>query len=231
MDMNLKRKVDLNCDFCIEIEDFTSSKFSEIYGNTKRTIFSDDNFHIIPTIGQLFFGSLLILPKEHYFSFAEIPLGQMENLDLIINYFESKLSRFGKIILFEHGTTPEIGGGCGIYHAHIHMVPIPYAIPPEFLLGEEFITLPILEDALSIGKLKKEYLLYRDSNKNFHVAIPFSRLQSQHFRKKLHEYFNLDIPWDWKDFKFENKMIETIDYLKHSGREMSLDVNCKQLEF
>ncbi|KCZ71281.1 hypothetical protein ANME2D_02483 [Candidatus Methanoperedens nitroreducens] len=212
--MNFHRKLDSKCDFCIELEDFSFSRFSKIYGNTQRIIFSNEYFNVMPTIGQLFLGSLLILPKEHYYSFAEIPEKRIEELNKIIKHLENKLVRFGKTVLFEHGTSPEIGGGCGIYHAHIHLVPVPSAIPPEFLLGKDITSLQNLESALLLGKQRKEYLLYRHVNNMFFIASPTSKLQSQHFRKKLVEFFDLKSPWDWREYGYEKKLIETIDYFR-----------------
>ncbi len=210
-----------SCEFCIEINDFKHSRFTEIYGKTQRFVFVDRNFYVMPTIGQLFTGSLLIIPKDHYCSYAEIPQELLPKLKLIIDHFDNRLKHFGKAILFEHGTTPKIGGGCGIYHAHIHMVPAPSTIPPEFILGPIFNSNLTLEEALRIGKKKQEYLLYRDIQKNFYIASMSRRLQSQYFRKKLHEFFNLQSTWDWRKFGYEEKLISTLKYFRNSNRNIS----------
>jgi diadenosine tetraphosphate (Ap4A) HIT family hydrolase len=211
-----QKKLDSNCEFCIELSDFKKSRFAQIYNNIQRIVFSDKHFCIMPPLGQLFSGSLLLLPKAHYCSFAEIPSDLRVNLTQTINNIEKRLQKFGKIILFEHGTTPEIGDGCGIYHAHIHIIPIPSSISPEFLLGSKFKNFLNINDALSYVEPQKPYLLYRGTNKRYFIKILTKRLQSQYFRKKIHEYFNLESPWDWKKYKYEKKIIETINYLKNT---------------
>ena len=70
--ISTQKNIDVTCDFCIEFHDFKKSKFAQIYGDKRRIISSDKFFCVIPTIGQLFQGSLLILPKKHYCSFSEI---------------------------------------------------------------------------------------------------------------------------------------------------------------
>jgi len=218
-------KADSKCDFCIEIKDFKRSRFSEIYDTFQRMIYSDEYFCAMPSIGQLFYGTLLILPKEHYCSFAEIPKDIRAILISVINHLENKLAKFGKTILFEHGTTPEIGGGCGIYHAHIHIVPVPSTIPPEFLLGSKFKIFSNLENALLKANKKKGYLLYKDTNQKFFITSLSKRLQSQYFRKKIHDYFRLESPWDWRKYKYEKRLVETVNYFKQSSENIIPDIS------
>jgi len=51
--------------------------------------------------------------------------------DIFINFLgriEILVRKFGKPVIFEHGAKCSTGGGCGIYHAHLHVVPLPERI-------------------------------------------------------------------------------------------------------
>lgn len=215
-----KQKIDKTCDFCIELHNFKRSEFAQIYGDKRRIILSNNHFCVMPTIGQLFQGSLLIFPKEHFCSFAEIPREIRAHLEKMIQFLEEKLTKFGKTVLFEHGTTPEIGGGCGIYHAHIHLVPLPSNVPSDYILNSNFYSFQNIEDALLFSEQSGEYLLYRDIKGDYYVSSPSTRLESQYFRKKIHKFFDLQTPWDWRKYKFEKKLVGTINYFNQLDRDL-----------
>lgn len=176
-----------------------------------------DGFIVMPTIGQIFKGSLLIMPQTHYETMAELPLSMLEGLKPILTYLEKRILKFGVPILFEHGAKCMTGASCGIYHAHLHLVPIPEEIQSSDILPcFDWCTHSLVE---AFGRLRKShhYLLIRNSTKKILALEPrpvnLSNYSSQYFRRKLAEHFNISTPWDWHSYdRIEQKLIDTINY-------------------
>ena len=70
------------CEFCVELRTPESSRFFKIYGPKQRHRFVARHgpYVAMPTIGQVFAGSLLVLPFEHRECFAELPNQDLEEL-------------------------------------------------------------------------------------------------------------------------------------------------------
>jgi diadenosine tetraphosphate (Ap4A) HIT family hydrolase len=94
----------------------------------------NDHFYLTPTIGELADRHSLLIPWSHVPSFAQLPATlSAEAEDLLARHCEAGSSERNKVIVFEHGMSSHVAtGGCGISHAHIHLVPV----PREFEIGE-----------------------------------------------------------------------------------------------
>src|SRR6184192_1181296 len=107
-----------HCDFCNEFAGLRSNRFSEIYGEgSNRIIESTASFNVLPTLGQLTEGHILIVPKEHVTAFANIEAEKLRELDVLYLEISERLQKsYGAHIAFEHGTRSPDAGGCGIIH-------------------------------------------------------------------------------------------------------------------
>lgn len=206
------------CDFCLEIQNNKDTRFNRIYDRllSSRIISDSPNFVALPTIGQLFEGSLLIIPKKHLQTFAELSHDLMIEAENFIDYLARKLNSYGFVFLFEHGTHENSGGGCGIYHAHVHLIPIPSRVKyEEFIERTGYEAHCLVSAWQKVGKAS-EYLLIKDTygrikvcqNKELSYSFP-----SQFLRRKVAERFNLTVPWNWREYEnAEPALIRT--YLK-----------------
>jgi len=93
-----------------------------------------ENFCVMPSIGPLTEGHLLILPKEHYLSYAHIPIVRYNELGQIKSATKLLLQEvYHCPVFFEHGPMSEtLRGGCCYDHAHIHAIPLKIDIEDEF---------------------------------------------------------------------------------------------------
>lgn len=195
-----------DCEFCCEFACDERARFSREYGDSvrSRVVADQGDFVAIPTVGQLLPGSLLILPRRHFDTCAQAQasLGSADLIRLVERACDA-LRRFGRPLVFEHGAKPHTGGACGIYHAHLHVVPAPDAVRLGELLPLRANTARSLVEALVANEGKDEYLLARDTDGLIgHLELsPGERddFPSQYLRRFLVRRFALDRPWDWRE--------------------------------
>ena len=208
----------IDCSFCNEFKKMEGSDFWNIYGSSMESRIVDEEppFLAIPTIGQLFKGSILILPRHHIERMADIEDEEFKKLKKLVERIEKKLSHFGNSIIFEHGARSCTNGSCGIYHAHLCIVPLPYSISKQDMLFEADMFSENLYDAFSGIKKWDQYLLFRDAhgiywfkeiNKENQKLYP-----SQYFRRRIVEKFKLKNNWDWRKYEREDDVYETLNY-------------------
>ncbi len=195
-----------NCEFCSELNEHSlDSSFLKIYSGLidNRVIFETAKFRVLPTLGQMFQNSLLIVSKEHIETMAKFDNESLEELNNLYSVLKNKLSSLGSVIGFEHGAYCENGGGCGIYHAHIHIIPLPSSVNMTSFFKSEYTNYDSLTNALVKAKDLDEYLMTINEDLSIGLAnISKHTVQygSQFFRKKLQEHFNLSLSWNWKDY-------------------------------
>jgi diadenosine tetraphosphate (Ap4A) HIT family hydrolase len=209
------------CDFCNEFDAGTSNGFYARYHETppSRIILATKNFRVFPSIGQLLEGYLLIAPLSHYKTVDEIPSELLVELVHICGLVRTVLSQiYGTCVCFEHGSRGPLNGGCGIYHAHLHMTPLAEIPDPVDILKLRF---PYTELA-HLNEIRKpsaglsSYLLYQDSHAR-HYLFDTGPLPSQYMRKLLADALgNQD--WDWRIAGREERLLATIRRLSGQFR-------------
>ena len=201
----------INCEFCDEVKDFQSSRVGKIYSDIDtRIIQESENFCVIPTIGQLIAPMFMVISKDHYDSFAEIPKELLPECLQLLKEVENDLGR--RTILFEHGAKKTTGMACGVYHAHMHIVTIESDFKYDELTGADALCYDSLAEALSYVKDSENYILYRDNDGAFYVNNPSKPdsdvFNSQYFRRWLVSKYKLDKDWNWRNYNdIENELI------------------------
>jgi ATP adenylyltransferase len=92
-----------------------------------------DRFVALPSKGALVPGWVLLVPRVHVLSLSELSDDASTELEVLQTEVTRKLSSaFGKVSKFEHGaTTAGTSFGCGIDHAHLHLVALPFDLATE----------------------------------------------------------------------------------------------------
>ncbi|HZG07951.1 MAG TPA: hypothetical protein VEZ70_03115 [Allosphingosinicella sp.] len=159
-----------------------------------------EHFVVMPTIGQLFRGSMLVLPRRHVETSARLVPDLIDGLSDVVEQVASESREFGEPVIFEHGAISCTGGSCGIYHAHIHVVPLPEAVDPAEFLPSHAHSAGGLREALEALTRSDNYLLFGAGG-----AFRFGDVgdlgfnpPSQYFRRVLAARFGVDRPWDWR---------------------------------
>lgn len=203
------------CEFCEELSASRATTFSSIYGTVlkKRTLWETEDFVVLPTIGQLVFGSLLVIPKRHVDSCALLEEGEKKDFAQILDEVFEWASQYGSPVFFEHGAKETTGGSCGIYHAHLHVVPLPREISLEVLFPEHDQVFGTLTLALNEYRFSNQYLLIGDKKKVLSTEFGTfdARFPSQFFRRRILEKLKISRNWNWRDYKeIESDLVKTV---------------------
>lgn len=202
-----------NCDFCDELSGGCENSYSRIYGpdSGSRVLFRSNNFVVIPSLGQIVDGYLLVLPIEHFKAVGDLTGAHLDEFAAVSERIGNVLKdQYGSYILFEHGTRHEGVGGCGIYHAHLHAVPLAQVSDPvnalklRFPYGEFAHLNEISERSSGLPS----YLFYQDSNARLYL-FDTGPLPSQYMRKVLAEAIRTN-DWNWRTAGREERLLATI---------------------
>jgi diadenosine tetraphosphate (Ap4A) HIT family hydrolase len=190
-----------NCDFCDEFSGGRVNSFFALYGDTLKTriIASSTHFNVIPTIGQIVEGYLLIVPKTHYRALADLPPELRDEFACIVNAIHSAvLTTYGTYIMFEHGTRGSSSGGCGVTHAHMHVLPLAASNDPIDAVRANYPckTIETVHQIIE-GTTSSSYLFYQDTCSHKYI-FQTDYLPSQYVRQLLARALN-SAAWDWRD--------------------------------
>ena len=204
-----------DCEFCAEFQTDGPARFRFMYRGVaaSRIVASTAHFVAVPTLGQLFEGSLLILPTAHVETCAGLENHARSEMLGLLDEILIRCAAFGSPIFFEHGATAANDGGCGLYHAHLHVVPLPAKVGPDLLFPEASNVDTDLEVAWAALTETDNYLLIGDkeSVRFRDLQVDPGRFPSQFFRRRLAEHFELDRPWDWRSYsQVEPALIRTL---------------------
>lgn len=206
------------CDFCLEA-DSALSYFSRLYCHelVDRIVSTSDNFICIPSIGQITNGHLLIVSRHHYTALAQLPdteLGEVENMISAVEDANRRLLD-KETVVFEHGMLdPSRGGGCGISHLHVHLVPSPddTNILPAALRGLRFERIDSLRSLARYRGSGVSYVFLRQPRAGDFIGIA-KDLPSQYMRKVMAQTLGKS-EWDWRKFGVEDDLISTYRFYR-----------------
>ena len=214
-----------SCSFCAELGGEKANNLLRVVLGEEynsRIVFETKNFVVLPTIGQIVEGYLLILPKRHYLSFGHIPVTNLDELTSLKEETRQTLqSIFGTPVFFEHGPVSENSrGGCCVDHAHIHAVPAHVCLLDE--LSTNFQGNQI-DNMLSLAQQVQRripYLFYQGGDGQMFLFDAPS-VPSQYLRKLLATQLGLKERWDWCVWHGVPELISTLRKLDFWHRKIS----------
>lgn len=219
-----------HCEFCDEFSGGTRNTFVERYrdDHVDRTILETRGFKIVPSLGHIVQGYLLLIPRDHYCALADLPTESLRELEQLKTMLVGSLrSKYGDYILFEHGARTENSGGCGISHAHLHAVPLPVEKDLLQTLRASFPHQQIPRiSALRGIPPDCSYLYYEDVRGDCHVFYP-AFLPSQYMRRLIAERLGVE-HWDWRSRGREESVLVTRAYASTILRDVPMTNACEK---
>lgn len=214
------------CKLCSELGARTSADW------WNKPLFESLNFVALPSLGALVEGWILLVSKNHFVSFGAMPdsmIGEM-------NEFKGRLSSilnqcYGTIVAFEHG--PSVASrnvGCGVDHAHLHLVPLLFDLETEvspFLPSDtkwENAGIKECQDAHDRG----EDYLYLEQPIGLGRIVTHDQLGSQLFRRAIATRMGVCDQYNWREYQQLPTVEATIQRLQALA---SIEASNRQSEF
>lgn len=216
-----------NCPFCNEYTCPNESQFYMEVGNKigyeSRILLETDNWYVIPTLGSLTAGYVLLVTKQHYRSLANISHELfIEMLELKKKVEDVLYDKLGMhCISFEHGTVNDDSKGANsVDHLHVHVLPFSQPVWQNIALDVPQMCFNVVKSYQDLNRGWKEalpnsYLLFQDFDQKIYYVPDASNMPSQFFRKHLAPYLDAD-NWDWRSETYSDNIIQTISLFSQS---------------
>jgi diadenosine tetraphosphate (Ap4A) HIT family hydrolase len=206
----------MSCVFCRELNGSRDTNFAKRYPEiSSRIVGESASLVAFPCIGQLSPGHFMIVPKLHSRTFRETrlltPDFQVQFTGLV-KHVHALLDRDDRYSLFfEHGAESGADGGCGIYHAHIHVIPnaghVELNSHIQLSGGSRH---RLMDDLWTKLPENGSYTFYGSSTRGFFSHVLDRPLSSQYLRRSVANELNTS-SWDWRQAGREVAMIETLN--------------------
>jgi diadenosine tetraphosphate (Ap4A) HIT family hydrolase len=185
-----------------------------------QILFESENFVVVPTVGSIIPGWLLIIPRSHFLSIGSFDPDRFHELAKIKETATEALRDcFGPVWSFEHGTVRERESvGCGIDHAHLHVV----ATGIDLLAGAKDLgcerlqwrSVTGLQATKSYVAEQMPYVFVQSPSGDAWIGSA-NAIESQLVRKVIAAKTNQPDSWDWKFHPFEPHVEETVTKMEH----------------
>lgn len=217
------------CTFCAELAGQTqNSNYFRLAGPTakSRIVWQNAEFALMPSLGSLVEGHLLLIPTQHAFSFANLPRTVLANAkSLIASVTQFFCENDQQSLVFEHGAVVLSGcdyerrmkraicGAC-TDHAHIHILP---SVSAGMVVSKlEKMRIQMSRKPLeSLCGLREQvnpacpYILIGGSDMGSWLIFVLEYVPSQFMRKLVSSSMGLT-EWDWRQFPRINLVQKTI---------------------
>ncbi len=199
----------VKCHLCSQLvgeqdNDLLSAIFADkVY--LRRVLTETRNFALIPSVGPLAVGHVLLCPKSHCCSFRDVDRNLDAEVMKLKMQIRSLLTRtFGKPIhCFEHGMRSDGSRVlCTVDHAHLHFVPADVDMRDAL----QYQQAPWVSFEGSLHTLRAvvgndEYLFYESpSGESAVIPARDEEFGSQYIRKAFASQLGESSTWNWRHF-------------------------------
>ncbi len=213
------------CKYCAKV-------VKDINGNDVRQawntiLFESDHFVVVPTLGSIVEGWVLIISKAHLICMGETVPETGQELNDVLEIVERAVRQvYGAATVFEHGPNRErLDMGCGIDHAHLHVVPLKFDLLEAAKVSQEFrgtqwheskSMLSLVDGLYNEGR---SYLYIKDSDGAGSYCIP-ENIPCQSLRRVIARETGKTLKYDYKQHAFKENVLKTIEQLRSVFKEV-----------
>jgi len=198
-------------------------------------ILQSQNFVVLPTVGAIVKGWVLVVPKKHYLCMGALENYLLAELNELCDFVSSKLqSYYGPVAIFEHGPSkPKQLIGCGVDHAHLHIVPtrcnLVEGVRQVFTDSLKWNGVTGIKEATKYYIKGLPYLYINQPMYGTYLAT-HKNIPSQLFRKAISLYAGVPHRYDWRNFPEKDNVIDTLETLKEWKIQNNIDSIVNLLE-
>ncbi len=210
-----------NCKYC---SGFLKQDKSKNNSPWNEILFETNNFVVVPTLGALVKGWLLIVPKDHYLCMGALPKSLWPELLSLKSYINCLLTDiYGPITIFEHGPHSEkLEIGCGIDHAHLHLVPLNFSLLSKATNASELSDciwheLQSLEQTANFYNSHKSFIFIEEP-KCTTFCCTLNSATCQLIRKLIAKEIGIESKYDYRQHDFKENVISTVEKVKNALR-------------
>ena len=202
--------------------DTALARYSDCRHLWDTPLFETDSFVALPTVGAFIEGWLLVVPRVHVLSYAQINDDLWDEAENFLRETARSVeSKYGPVAIFEHGPSRKQSAlGCGVDYAHFHIVPTMSNLRDSAIQAFPNVT---WKSCPSVRNLRD----YRDCNNgywalwqkqyssDFWVGTALGDvLPNQLFRRVLSKSIGLEeSSFDWKKDLGQNLIAATVEKL------------------
>ncbi|OTG90490.1 HIT family protein [Acinetobacter sp. ANC 3813] len=205
-----------DCVFCRELNGSRDTNFATRYPEIQsRIIYETESLVAFPCIGQLVNGHFLVVPKNHDCTLAQTQK-RLNNLNQELTHLLKEVHlilgfELTDSLIFEHGALGPNDGSCGIYHAHLHVLPSASQVNVSGLYNfqnKDLIT--NIESVLKNTSVDKPYIFAGNLKDGFYHLQLKEALPSQTLRKAIATQLDKN-EWDWRKVEREENMLSILE--------------------
>lgn len=201
----------MNCAICTELN---SVDVVDPMIGFNRIVWEDDDFVVVPTVGCFAEGYVMLMPKDHTFSMAQLEPAQLLRADEVTKKLHAFLAEeYGlPVTIAEHGAVDcQVKGAQCCDHAHLHFIPVPCTPMSEYLkirLPDH--RTPSLSSLRSIGAEGVAYILASGDTDGYSIWMESTGFKSQFCRMVGARAYGIEEKYNWKTHPFFDKMALTV---------------------
>lgn len=182
-------------------------------------IWETKNFVVLPSLGSLVPGWLLVVPKTPVCRIADIdPTTRNEFEELVSKVKRAVEGRYDDAYLFEHGGFSGSPISCGVDQAHLHIAPLPFDLleaARHTLEGEDQWTLSNQNKMPYDFCGDEEYWYVSSAKRSLYEKVVSP--ESQRFRKLIAFHLGCAEMWDYKKHHCLENIQETVEAMGLHG--------------
>jgi ATP adenylyltransferase len=186
-----------------------------------KPLFESANFIVVPSLGSLVEGWLLIVPKKHFICMGALPGELLRELGQVKTAVATMLSnQYGEICAFEHGPhSVNRQVGCGVDHAHLHLVPLEFDLRSA---AESFMPSGVhwkpgdLESCRAVFGKGQDYLYIEQPLGRGRIAA-HNEFGSQILRKAIAAHLGAPEQFNWRNYPCVEVVSRTVRVLSGYG--------------
>jgi len=185
------------CEVCNELSSNEPAFWNE-------PLFESANFFVLPSLGALVEGWLLLLPKQHAVSMGALGDELIAEMQYVKNLLVSAMGRnYPSVCAFEHGPSKANSlVGCGVDHAHLHVVPLAFDLADAaapFLPCDASWERSGWDHCRVAFRAGKDYLYLEQPIGSGRIAVHDS-IGSQVFRKAIAARVGIPEQFNWREY-------------------------------